>query len=296
MFIVVGACFGLTFSQAQAEGQETHLKHTCFDTSDQVRLCYAERLLDDASLPILVFIPGWTMPAAIWEKQLAYFSGKTSIVAFDPRGQGASTAPDFGYTLERRVQDIRELLERFPERSFILVGWSLAVLESLAYVEQYGESRLRALVLVDNSIGEGPAGAASSGKNPFFEQLRTKRKETVRSFAQAIFRTRPGSRMQEQILASALKMRVEDSIRLLSYPKPRAYWKEIIYQVSIPILYLVTSKWGDQANALTQRHPNATARIFEQSGHALFWDEADQFNLAIDDFVRRLEHPEKERP
>ncbi|MEI6416020.1 MAG: alpha/beta hydrolase, partial [Pseudomonadota bacterium] len=126
-----GILLGLAMFQANAENQAKPLNTGCFDSSDQVRLCYSERLLGDASKPILVFIPGWTMPASIWEKQLSYFSGKYSVVAFDPRGQGASAVPNFGYTLERRVQDIKELLDRYPDHSFILVGWSLAVFESL---------------------------------------------------------------------------------------------------------------------------------------------------------------------
>ncbi len=286
--IAASLLLGFALCHANAESRTHSMKTVCFDTSDQVRLCYAEQLLADISTPLLVFIPGWTMPASLWEKQLDYFSGKYSLVAFDPRGQGASAAPNFGYTLERRVQDIKELLDRFPDRSFILVGWSLAVLESLAYIEQFGENRLSGLVLVDNSIGEGPDGLARTGENPFFEELRTDRKETMRKFGKAMFRTDPGAKVQDRILASALKTDVEDSIRLLSYPRPRAYWKEIIYGVSKPILYLVTPKLGDQAKNLTQKHPRATAKVFEHSGHALFWDEADQFNWTLHDFIKRL--------
>jgi non-heme chloroperoxidase len=289
--IAAGMLFGVAALQASAEtpaNPANTLNNVCFDTSDAVRLCYVERLAGDASAPILVFIPGWTMPASIWEKQLAYFSGKYSVVAFDPRGQGASASPDFGYTLERRTQDIKELLDRFPDRSFVLVGWSLAVFESLAYVRKYGESKLRGLVLVDNSIGAGPEAPARTGENPFFEELRTQREETLRKFVAAIFRKDPGAEVQDRVLASALKMDVEDSIRLLSYPRPRAYWKETLDRVSLPVLYLVTPRWGEQATELTRRHPQATAQIFEDSGHALFWDEADPFNRALHDFIERL--------
>lgn len=267
--------------------QASAMNSVCFDSSDKVRLCYSAHLLaEDAARPILVFIPGWTMPAAIWEKQLSYFSGKYSLVAFDPRGQGASAAPRVGYTLDRRVKDLKELLDRFPERRFILVGWSLAVLESLAFVDRYGDSRLRGLVLVDNSIGEGsPPPARNGGKNPFFEELRTQREETMAKFVAAMFRQDPGAEMRQVILASALKTEVEDSIRLLSYGKPRTYWKDAVYRTRLPIGYLVTPKWSVQAKALLQKHPNASVKIFEQSGHALFWDEADAFNRALDDFI-----------
>lgn len=275
--------------EAQAASQVSPLNTVCFDTSDRVRLCYAERLLDDPAKPLLVFIPGWTMPAAIWEKQLDHFAGKYSLVAFDPRGQGASGAPRAGYSLERRVRDIEELLERLPGRPVILIGWSLAVLESLAYVDRYGEGRLSGLVLVDNSIGEGPDGPPRSGESPFFRELRTHREATMRKFVAAMFHRDPGAEVRATILASALKTRVEDSIRLLSYPRPRAYWREVIQRISLPILYLITPRWSDQAGELTRKLPNASARVFANAGHALFWDEAEAFNRALEEFVAGLD-------
>lgn len=279
--LLLTACAGVA---PRTEAVQT----ACFDSSDGVRLCYRGHLLDDPAKPLLVFIPGWTMPASLWERQLAHFAGRYSVVAFDPRGQGESAAPDSGYTLDRRTQDIHELLDRFPGRPVVLVGWSLAVLESLAYVDRYGEGRLSGLVLVDNSIGEGPAGPEPTGENPFFAELRADREDAVRKFAAAIFRNDPGAAVRERVVASALKTRVEDSIRLLSYGKPRTYWKENIYRVTRPILYLVTPRYGDQAQALAHKHPDAATRIFADARHALFWDEADAFNLVLDEFMQRL--------
>ena len=42
------------------------------------------------------------------------------------------------------------------------MGWSLGVLDSLAYVSAHGDDRLAGLVLVDNSVGEEPAPTVSS--------------------------------------------------------------------------------------------------------------------------------------
>ena len=57
-------------------------KSAHFVTSDGVRLHY----LDAGSGPPLVFVPGWTMPAWIWEPQLSHFSASHRVVALDPRG------------------------------------------------------------------------------------------------------------------------------------------------------------------------------------------------------------------
>jgi non-heme chloroperoxidase len=264
------------------------MNRVCFETSDKARLCYVESTLVDPTKPLLLFIPGWTMPATIWQRQLAHFSGRYPVVAFDPRGQGLSPAHPDGYTLERRVADIKELLDRFPAQRVVVTAWSLAVLETLAYLAEHGEQRLAALVLVDNSIGEGPDSPARTGPNLFFEELREQREVTMRRFADAIFRTPVDSFLRDEVVASALKLPVEDSIRLLSYPPHRSFWRTTIHASKLPIFYLVTPKWREQARLLTERRPGAQAQIFEQAGHAVFWDEAMAFNEALENFLRAL--------
>ncbi len=256
-------------------------------TTDGVRLCYRESHLTRGDQVLLVFIPGWTMPAAVWQRQLAHFAGRVPCVAFDPRGQGASEAPEFGYTLERRVQDLHELLSRFPQQRIILIGWSLAVLEVLAYVEHYGTEHIAGLVLVDNSVGEGND-EPRSGENPFVAELRASREAALRRFIDVMFATDPGEALKAVILASALKTRLDDSLSLLSYGKPRSFWKEAVYRVARPLLYLVTPRWQAQATLLSSHHPQATSAVFEQAGHALFWDEAERFNAALDDFIKQV--------
>src|SRR3954453_15768871 len=50
----------------------------------------------------IVFIPGWTMAADIWEGQIAYFSKSHRVVAYDPRSQGQSSkTADGSYPIAR---------------------------------------------------------------------------------------------------------------------------------------------------------------------------------------------------
>ena len=105
---------------------------------------------------MLLFVPGWTMPAWIWAPQIAAFSRQYRVIAFDPRGQGESDAPPHGYDQNRRGQDIAELIARLRPVPVLAIGWSLGVLDTLAYVHTHGDRLLAGLVLVDNSVGEEP--------------------------------------------------------------------------------------------------------------------------------------------
>ncbi len=54
-----------------------------FTTRDGVRLHY----LETGSGPAIVFVPGWTNPAWIWEPPIQHFSKKYRVVALDLRFQ-----------------------------------------------------------------------------------------------------------------------------------------------------------------------------------------------------------------
>jgi microsomal epoxide hydrolase len=55
----------------------------------------------------------------------------------------------------------------------------------------------------------------------------------------------------------------------------------------VPLLYAVTPKYAYQANYLMQVDPLARVEFFNNSGHALFVDEADHFNEVMRDFLRK---------
>ena len=46
--------------------------------------------------PSILFVPGWTMPAWIWQSQIDYFAHDYRVVAMDPRSQGQSSQTSDG--------------------------------------------------------------------------------------------------------------------------------------------------------------------------------------------------------
>ena len=135
-----------------------------FITSDGVRLHYLEA--GPRLGHTIVFVPGWTMPAWIWLPQIQAFARHYHVVAFDPRGQGDSDAPASGYEPGRRGQDIAELIANLEPVPVLLVGWSLGVLDTLAYVREHGDEMVAGLVLVDNSVGEEPPPPPHAPRRP----------------------------------------------------------------------------------------------------------------------------------
>lgn len=255
-----------------------------FQTSDGVRLHYLEAGPRAANAPPLVIVPGWCMPAWLFEPQLRGLSSRFRVIVLDPRGQGRSDIPDHGYDHVRRGADIGDLLDALRLPRAVVLGWSLGVLDTLGYVATRGDARVAGLILVDNSVGEDPPPTAP-GPRPPRPQL--SREEWMRRFVRGMFRHPPSQATLDRLTSEALRMPSAASQALLSYPVPRSYWRDAVYSTSRPVLYAVRPRFAGQAANLAARHPNAETVVFAEAGHAMFADEPDRFNAMVTDFVRR---------
>jgi microsomal epoxide hydrolase len=253
-------------------------KDDYFTTSDNIRLHYTET--GPAHAPVLVFVPGWTMPGWIFAPQIKYFSKHYQVVTFDPRGQGLSEIAPSGYIQSRRGQDIAELIDRLPGR-VVLIGWSLGVLDSLAYIHQSGDARVAALVLIDNSVGENPPPVPAPYRpGPIMDHA-----TYMRAFVAGMFHTKQPQAYLNRLTAAALRTPERDANLLMRYPVNRSYWKEALFSTNVPVLYVVRPHLEGQADNLEKDRPNSTIAIFPHAGHALFVDNATQFNALMAEFL-----------
>ena len=254
-----------------------------FRTSDGVRLHYTDS--GNPAAPVLVFVPGWTMPAWIFQPQIEEFEQRYRVLALDPRGQGRSQVPEGGYDHLRRGADISDLLDQLGNRLVVLVGWSLGVLDCLSYIQQRGDGRLAGLVLIDNSVGEEPPPPIRTARTPRGPRL--EREERMRRFVRGMFRRPPRPQYVEALTQAALVTPPNAAAALLSYPVPRTYWREALYSVRKPVLYVVTPRLAEQAANVRLQHPTAETAVFSDTGHALFVEDADRFNVLMEDWMRR---------
>jgi len=284
-----GVAQGLAPQGTQEGAQrETHgAVSRFFRASDGTRLHYLEAGPQGAlvsTAPTIVLVPGWTMPAWIFSRQIAAFSRQYRVIAFDPRGQGESEIARSGYDHIRRSQDISDLIDRLGSRPVTLLAWSLGVLEALAYVHTHGDASLAGLVLVDNSVGEEPP--------PISGNLRRgpKLPHTVemRNFVHGMFRRPQSPAYLDRLTEATLRLPEPASRALLAYPVPRSYWRDAIYATTKPVLYIVRPKFSGQAKNLANNHPTAeTVVLGNDVGHALFVDDAARFDALVQDFLRR---------
>ncbi len=256
-----------------------------FTTSDGIHLHYIEQ----GHGHTIVLVPGWTMPAWIWDAQIADFARHYRVIAFDPRAQGDSEASRDGYEPLRRGQDIAELIATLGPERVLLAGWSLGVLDALAYVHTHGDARLAGLVLIDNSVGEEPAPTAgprhAGSARPIGREAR------MRLFVHGMFARPQPAAYLDRLTAACLRTPEAAADALLNYPEPRSFWKEAVYATARPVLYVVTPRFAGQAENLRRHHPTAEAVVMTGVGHALFVDDPARFDALLGDFIRRRVWP-----
>ncbi len=253
-----------------------------FTTSDGVRLHY----LEAGSGPPIVFVPGWTMPAEVWQPQIDYFSRRYRVIALDPRSQGDSEKPTEGHYPERRARDIKDLVDHLKLESPVLVGWSMAVPEILSFVDQFGAEKLRAVVLVDGFIKLSPTFAAQFPA--FLKQFQMDRRKATDGFVRSMYKTPQSETYLSGIIAASLKTPTNSAIALQTGSLGRLDWTEVFAKVGkTPALFVFEAQLKSQADVVKEHFPAAQVEIFEDAGHALFVDDAKRFNRELEAFLIR---------
>lgn len=252
-----------------------------FSTSDGVKLRY----LDAGQGQAILFIPGWLMPAEIWELQIRELSQNFRVLALDPRSQGQSDLTSSRNTPPRRAQDIRELLDHLQIGSVVLVGWSMGAFDCLAYLRQYGDDRLFALALVDSPLG-APSGPKPTQRSAFLKNFQADRPNEDRNYIWGLFKHPPSAGFFKTLLASADRVPTDIALDMLDQTQPGDAWQPSVRALQgTPLLYAITPKFSQQGDYLKQAAPQSRVELFSQSGHALFVDDSKRFNTLLEDFI-----------
>jgi len=136
----------------------------------------------------ILFVPGFTMPAWIWENQIAHFSVDHRVVAMDLRSQGKSSKTGEGDYPASQARDIKAVIEQLHLEPVVLVGWSMAVTEIASYIDQFGTGNVAGIVLVDGVAGLDLTPEIVKSNIDFLKAMQTNRPQQTSDFVRSIFR------------------------------------------------------------------------------------------------------------
>jgi non-heme chloroperoxidase len=261
-------------------------------TTDGIRIHYLESG-NITSSRVLVLIPGWRLPAYLWNEQLQKFSQGMRVIAIDPRSQGESTKTPEGDTPEFRARDLHDVLADLKVSRCVLVGWSQGVQDVAAYVQQFGTHSLAGIVLVDSPVSAGPAQIEI---NPQFSEgvlsrlngYVTEPREYCEGMVRSIFvQPHPDLDIQKIVnftlqtpTAIAISMLVSDTFGVDRRPA--------LAKIDKPALFIAS---GVSPQLAAEREAAASIRgaqfvSIEGAGHAVFVDQPEKFDDALQGFIQ----------
>jgi non-heme chloroperoxidase len=264
-------------------------KSASFRTSDGVSLHY----FDAGAGAAIVLIPGWTMPAEIFERQINELSKRFRVIALDTRSQGDSEKTADGNTLERHAQDIKELLEHLRLRDVVLLGWSNGVPDVLTFVEQHGTAKLSGVVLVDGflNVSDPQMQKAMYG---MLKKLQADRAKFTDGFVRSMYASKQSEEYILHIEEESLKTPTNSAIAEMFNVVSKGDFTPILGRLDKPILYICEPQLESQGKLLQSSIPKARVEVFKNAGHALFVDDAEHFDSVLAEFMDSLTaSPEK---
>jgi len=260
------------------------VKSDFFKTSDGVRIHY----LESGSGRPVVFIPGWTMPAWIWQKQIEEFSKNYQVIAVDPRSQGQSDKPTYGHLPETRAREYKELVDHLALKQPVLVGWSMACGEMIKYVELFGTSNVAGLVIVDGFVSDKPSNlfAPLSG---FMNLLQQDREKQADGFVRQMFKKPQSEDYFKRLIEASTQVPADTAVVLIYNMLAVTDYSAGLAKIDRPFLFAYQPETQPAADFLKSKlGDKVQLERFDGDGHALFVDDPEKFNHVLADFLQNL--------
>jgi microsomal epoxide hydrolase len=254
-------------------------------TSEGVRIHYLEA---GSGRPI-VFIPGWTMPAWIWEKQIEEFSKNYRVIAVDPRSQGESDKPPYGHLPETRARDYKELVDYLGLKLPVLVGWSMGCSELMKYVEQFGDGNLSGLVLVDGFLSDKPSLEVFATWSGRMNQLQQDREKQADAFVRSMFKKPQTEDYLKHVVDASIQVPADTAVTLIYNMIAVKDFSGGFAKLNRPVLFVYQPNMQHTADFLKSKlGDKVRLERFDADGHALFVDDPENVNRVLRDFLQEL--------
>ncbi|MEX2600202.1 MAG: alpha/beta hydrolase [Balneolaceae bacterium] len=263
--------------------------------SNGIKLYYEERGSGDP----LLLIMGITAPGSVWEEHVSFWEKEFHCILFDNRGVGQSDKPEGPYTSEQMADDASGLLRslQIPEANVAGVSMGSIIAQQLAIRHS---DQVRSLVLMC------PWARCDHRTEAVFRHLMHikahLRPEQFQHFIQYLIFDRSSWDNEEQ------RVEFEEGQQAASTnPNPQPLHglegqaeacirHDVLNQLpSISQPALVIGGEEDRfvpawmVREVAEQIPNSSLHLYEDAGHAFHWEQLDDFNSRVLDWLKGLD-------
>jgi non-heme chloroperoxidase len=278
---------------ASAEAPKNSVARSGFVTSwDGAKIHYLEAGKISITGPhppaSILFVPGFTMPAWIWENQIAHFCASYHVVAMDLRSQGESSKTGEGHYPASQARDIKAVIDQLHLKLVVLVGWSMAVTEIASYVDQFGTSGVSGIVLVDGTAGLDLTPDVIKSSFDFLKAMQTNRSGETSDFVRSIFSKQQSEEYLQRLIKGSMATPTDAAVAM-GVGGFDTDNRPALAKIDKPTLIVgATKRLLPQFQDMQKSIPHARLEFFDDAGHALFVDDSDRFNALLDEFLTSL--------
>lgn len=268
-------------------------KNNYFETAPGIEIHY----IDEGQGTPVIFVPGWTFSADVFEKQIDYFSSQYRVIAVDPRAHGSSTITAVGVDHTTHAQDIVRLIQHLGLKNMILVGWSFGAYETWGVVREIGLENIKGIFNIDMSPK-----AISTNENDWVEDSVANLCETIQTI-----RTPQGFRdvldaytrevmIQKDLTDNEMDF-IMGAVQMPYYLAAAEYaigvtgdYRKEAQQADLcetcHTEFMIAEHWQDVAVPYMQALcPNTELHVL--GGHMAFWEHSEKFNEILSAFLKK---------
>ncbi|MBK1441398.1 alpha/beta hydrolase [Parapedobacter sp. ISTM3] len=247
----------------------------------------------------VVLIHGWPLNNAMYEYQYQYLVQRGfRVIGISLRGFGKSDRPYGQYDFDVFSDDIKTVLEKLKIENAVLGGFSMGGAVVIHYVTKHQAAHVSKLALFAAAAPSWvqrpgfPYGLTEDGAASFIELTRTDRPKIVEDFDRDFPGAEGGiskgmSDWLKSINMDASPYAATQAVVALANIDLRPELANI--DIPVAIFHGVMDKLCDfgLAEELQKGIKDAYIVRFENSGHALFIEEMEKFNTALEEFARK---------
>lgn len=245
-----------------------------------------------ANAPAIIFIHGFPLNKAMWNKQIAVLKHNYRVVAYDVRGHGNTNVGDSDFSIELFVNDLLGLMDVLKINKCKLCGFSMGGYIALNAVENYAD-RFEAIILCDtNCIQDTPE--AKDGRMKAIESIKSSGLEQYADDSlKKLFAPISFSNQIEEIaiVRNMIVTTAEQSLfKTLHALAERKESCTNLHNINVPALILVGKEDAitspDVAMSMHEKIKGSTIHIIDNAGHLSNMENPNLFNEQLTKFLK----------
>ena len=239
--------------------------------------------------PAVILVHGWSNTRSIWDAQVSHFSKKYRVIAVDLPGFGKSGNNRSEWTIASYGEDISTIIQQLNLKKVVLVGFSLGapiVIEAANKMPNH----VIGVVLVDD-----------------LQEVEMQIPPPMAHYLDSVMMDLINNPTKEKLVGGGFFKKNVDSAfhRVVSFLEGASHigWRESlagyikwqnehctnsIKAVKAPIIAINSDLQPTNVEAFRKYAPTFKAKIVEDVGHVIMWDNTEEFNRLLEESIQEF--------